>query len=279
MKTKMTKDLPRIISDISSIDWMGHLFKEFTLSHQNTPKYEFYQGEYYHTCNIKPYDFKVYKGKDVSITVSKYFKFFSMTIGTEATYIFDRIKEFCSNETFTHEESFNIIGSREKSYYYIGDHHLSSARIAKMTDNYARIVISHTTIDKTPKQNIEFDMSIKGELKFYQSKKTYIAKGYSDYSEAELKEINKWKNVKLKERLAHISTRIDKWRENLYECSVNESEKRIRIIYVNSEQKDEIQNTINVNKSTNILIEGKFKMYTDYTAILTKLTKLKNISH
>lgn len=270
----MTKDLPRIISDISSIDWMKHLFNQFSLSHRNTPANEFKQGEYWHTNKFEPYDFKVYKGKDISISVSKYFKSFSLTIGTETICIFDKIEDYCSNESFTHEESFNIIGNSEKSYYYIGDKYLSNARIAKIADNYTRIEIGHSTIEKTPKQNIEFDMSLRADLKFHESKIRRISKSYSKYNEEELKEINKWKNTKLQERLALVSDKMNKWKEGLYECYINGPEKRLRIIYVNAEQKDEMQSVLSKSKSQKIIIEGKFKMFTDYTAIMTKLNKL-----
>jgi hypothetical protein len=271
----MTKNLPRIIVELQSEDWLNHLFNNFDLNHRNTPKYSTEQGLYYHSCKFKSYEFKTYKGKDITIESSRYFKSFGITIGTNSTDIFDNIEEFCTNEIYTQERSFMIKGSREKSYFYIGDKLLSSARIGKMTDDYTRIAISHTTIDKTPKQNIEVDLSINAEFKI--SKERIISKfnDYSGCSKQELDSINKWKNVELSIRLQKVKARMESWIENLFECWVDEPEKNIRAIYLTDDQKLQIEKF----ESPFLKLKGKFKMYSDYTAILIKLDNIEPRKH
>jgi hypothetical protein len=201
-----------------------------------------------------------------------------MTIETNSN-IFDNIEEFCTNETYTQKSSFMIKGQREKSYFYIRDKHLSGARIAKITDDYAKIVINHTTIDKTPKQNIAVNLSISGEFKI--SNKRIITKfnDYSDCSKKELDSINEWKNVEHSIRLQKIRARMENWVENLHECWVNESEKRIRAIYITDKQKVQIENATKKSKSTFLNLSGKFKMYADYTTILKKIETLEPTIH
>jgi len=275
----MTKNLPRIITELLSEDWLNHLFINFDLMHPNTPKYDFEQGLYYHSCKFKPYEFEKYSGKIISIHLSKYFKSFSITIGTNSTYIFDKIEEYCTNEAFTQENSFSIKGKRKKSYFYIGDKHLSSARVAKMTEDYTRIEIHHTTIDKTPKQNIEVNLSINGEFRISNKR---IATKFNDYSECskeELDSINKWKNVKHSIRLQKVRARMDNWIENLFECWVEEPEQKFRAIFISAEHKEQMEKIMNVAKSPFLKLKGKFKMNGDYTAILTKLDSIEPGKH
>lgn len=271
----MTKNLPKIISELYSIDWLEHLFDNFNLDHLNTPKFKFRQAEYSHRHELDQYDFKTYQGKDINIQLSEYFKSFSLTIGTNSTSIFDNIEEYCTNENFTQEKSFRIKGKREKTYWYIGDKLVTYAIIGKMTSTYTRIVIWHQTIDKTPKNNIKFELTLNGEFHISKTKKVTKFYDYSDCSPEELESINKWKNVKLSIELQKIQARMENWIDNLYECSVDEPTKRIRAIYLSEEKMQKIQSVIDAFKTKNLILTGEFKMYEDYTAILNEIHSVK----
>jgi len=275
----MTKNLPRIISELVSIDWIGHLFENFTLDHINTPEFKLHQTEYYHASKFQQYDLKSYTAKDISIALSKYFKSFCITIHTEASFIFDRIEEFCANKSFTQKESFKIKGKREKTYCYLEEEYLSNVRITKFSDNLSRIIIWYETIEKTPKKNIEFELSISGELKISQTKNTPKFYDYSECSKEELEFLSQWKNVELSKKLHPIQTKMESWIENLYECWVGDSKQQIKSIYLSEKQKTELEKFMNETNSSLINIMGKFKMFRDYDAILCEIKNIKQIKH
>jgi len=275
----MTKNLPRIISELISIDWIGHLFYNFNLDHTNTPEYELHQSDYSHACKFQQYDLKSYTANYINISTSKYFKSLCITIGTEAPFIFDGIEEYCTNESFTQKESFKIKGKREKTYCYIEQEYISHVRITKFSENNSRVIIWYETIEKTPKQNIEFELSISGELKISQTKNTSKFYNYSEFSKEELKSLNQWKNVELSKKMQHIQTKMESWIENLYECRIDDSKKKIKSIYLNEQQKSEVEKFILENKSSLLNIKGKFKMFRDYDAILCEIENIEQIKH
>ena len=70
---------------------------------------------------------------------------------------------------------------------------------------------------------------------------------------------------------------MSSWIEGLYECQIDEPLKRIRSIYVNDNQRDRLLQTSNKAKKSKMLIEGKFKMFSDYNAILLEIINLELI--
>lgn len=266
--------LPRIIQEFLSVDWINHLFHNFNLEHKNVPEYKFEQYLYSHSHKIGPKDIGSLSAKSLTLSLSEYFNTFSITILVENLELFEEIEKYCANTEFSQEDSFWIIGSREKSYAYLHNDFITTVRIAKMTEEIVRVSVAHTIIGNTYRKNIERRMILIGKLNFSNKKITPKIKDTEIRTQKEIDSINKWKNIRVVHLLQSIENEKNRSIMDRFEISIDVDDKSIRSIYVTEDQLKEIRR-IYKDENALIRVEGEFEMFDDYQVVLKSIDSLK----
>ena len=271
---------PKIISEIQSKDWLKSLFNSFEYSELISPKLEFRQDSYTHELKtsdiIKFISFEAY---NFSLYLSNYFKYFRIEFDTNISEVFTNQDKYCTNETFTRTNSWNHEGKRMSCYYYITDETITELIITKQTENNIGVILSHSTILKEAKKKIDFNLHFTGKFSVANNPIVNKYYDYSDCSIEEFESLKKWKNIELSKKTQMIQNKMNEWVENLYECSVEEPNKRIRAIYINENQKQKFQQMFQKSDQVFLNLDGEFIMFDDYTAILKSINKLKQVKH
>lgn len=271
---------PKLISEIQSKGWLNSMFNTFEFEKPISPKFEFHQGLYTHKLETSDeVKFDTFKARNFSVYQSQYFKNFSIEFNTDENKVFTHQDEYCINEKFTRINSWHHNGKRMSSYYYITEKTISGLILTKQTENNIGVILSHSTILKEEKRNIDINLKLTGNLNISNRAIKKVLNEYSDYSTEQLASLEKWKNIELSKKTQLIQNRMNNWIENLYECSVEESENKIRLIYVTKAQKRKLQEVVEKSKKGYLNLEGEFRMFDDYSAILKSISKLEQVKH
>lgn len=270
------KNPPKLIRELLNENWLKSIFNNCKFDPSISPKFRYNEGLYTHELiALNNIQFESFNAQSFRIHESKYFFNFSIEFSTSKTEIFTKRDEYCLNKFFTKRNSWHYSGSRMANYKYIEEDRITGLIISKLSESTIGVVLSHSTIYKQAKTNIELNIILNGNFHISNKATELTYNDYSDLSESELKSIKEWKNIEVSKESQLAKNQMFKWIENLYECTVHEPTKTIRSIYLNEEHKNEIERLISQSKEGKIKLDGEFKMFSDYTAILETINKLE----
>lgn|GEM_PF-4024184 len=269
---------PKLIREFLSKEWFSQLYLNFVLQEEfgiNKVQTDQYPNQW----KIADQQFETFKAEEILVYNSYYFKSFIVEMKTQNIKVFEHVKKYCTNSTYTSQNSWSYSGSRMTNYEYVDDKFLTNLIITKQSDQFVGIRLERTTIEKSPKNIIETKLDLKGEIHLCQKVQTQFD-DYSQYSNLELKSIKSWKNIDVAKRRQVIRAKMSIWIENLFKCDIGDPQtQKVRSFYLNEEQREEIRSVVDKSDNSSIRIKGEFKMHDDSSAILIKIDHLEPWKH
>lgn len=271
---------PKLIDEIQAKEWLRILLSEYHLDQSISPKLELKKGLYTHRYDVPgKTNFETFTAENFRIYESEYFKSVSIEFETRDVQLFENQDKYCANNFYPKSQTWHYSGSRMASYIYINNDTITHLIITQQSKEYIRVILACETIDKIAKKEINRNIKLKGKFYMGSSTKTFKIKDYSEYSDEEIGDLKKWKNIMLSKISQLVQIRMNNWIENLYECDIEDEEKSIRLIYVTLEQKEKIEKLLKDTNSELIKLDGEFRMFSDYTAILETINNIDEIKH
>jgi len=279
-KVDKLKKPPKIIEELKEKIWLSQIFSDTNSDEIDFPDFEFRQGLYIHENVFKNLiNFKSFVAQNFRVRISKYFNSFSIEFNTACLEIFNNQEEYFLNGNYPKETSWHYSGSRMSNYKYFEENRLTEIILTKQAENNVGILLSSSTIEKQPKTNIEFSLNLTGRFKTSNKKIELSIDDYSNLSEEELANTKKWKNIEVSKKSQLARNKMLKWINGLFECSIEMPNKKLRSIFLNEKQKSEIEIALHNSSSNKLNLNGEFKMFSDYTAILKSIDKLEALKH
>lgn len=162
-------------------------------------------------------------------------------------------------------------------YTYITTDSITSLRLTLQSDDVLAVTLSRETIDKMAKKAIDKEIQLIGQFNISTSPMTFEIDDYSACSDEEMADLKKWKNIELSKRSQLVKIRMNDWINNLYECGVHDEEKSLRLIYLSLGQKEIIERLQNDSPNRLLKLDGKIRMFSDYTAILKSIDRIEQV--
>lgn len=274
----MLTNPPRLIAEIQGKKWLEKLLSLYHLDSTLSPHSEFKNGLYTHSYRLDdPINFESFAAENTKIYESEYFKSVSIEFLTRDVHLFEKRDQYCLNGSYPKSQCWHYSGSRMVNYTYITTDTITSLRLTLQSEDVLAVTLSRETIDKMAKKAIDKEIQLIGQFIISTSPITFEIDDYSACSDEEMADLKKWKNIELSKRSQLVKIRMNDWINNLYECGVHDEEKSLRIIYLSLGQKEIIERLQNDSPNQLLKLDGKIRMFSDYTAILKSIDRIEQV--